>query len=42
LLAPRQYATVRDETRVITDEERDFIINCDIKCRMGRDGGEGE
>jgi hypothetical protein len=25
-----------------TDEELDFIINYDIKYRMGRDGGEEE
>ncbi len=25
-----------------TDEELDFIINYDIKYRMGRDSGEGE
>ena len=25
-----------------TDEELDFIINYDIKYRMGRDGGEAE
>jgi len=25
-----------------TDEELDFIINYDIKYRMGRDGGGGE
>jgi hypothetical protein len=25
-----------------TDEELDFIINYDIKYRMGRDTGEGE
>ena len=26
----------------LTDEELDFIINYDIKYRMGRDGGEEE
>jgi len=25
-----------------TDEELDFIINCDIKYRMGGDAGEDE
>ena len=25
-----------------TDKELDFIINYDIKSRMGRDGGEGK
>jgi hypothetical protein len=25
-----------------TDEELDFIINYDIKYRMGRDGGGGD
>jgi hypothetical protein len=26
---------------ISTDEELDFIINCDINFRMGRDSGEG-
>jgi hypothetical protein len=36
--------TVRQTERHprFTDEELDFIINYDIKYRMGRDGGEEE
>jgi hypothetical protein len=25
-----------------TEEESDSILNCDVKCRLGRDNGEEE
>jgi len=33
-------ATLFGAARDFTDEELDFIINYDIKCRMGRSAGE--